>query len=164
MDTIATFSNRSNARRAAEAMIRRGTAPAVDYGIKPLDKGRFEIAWKAAAEPTEPATAAAAAEPAPEFQPAAAGRAPQKSRYAIDPAVIAAGRLPEKAPVVTSAANQHYQKKFDALFALATAGDWDAVRDYVIRGSNSYSKMVVRYREDLLAVHAASRATAECAS
>src|SRR6202030_3258728 len=30
------------------AMIRKGTAPAVDYGIKPSDDGRFEIVWKSA--------------------------------------------------------------------------------------------------------------------
>jgi len=41
-----TFSTRSNARRAAEKMITAGTAPAVDYGIKPRDDGRFEIVWK----------------------------------------------------------------------------------------------------------------------
>jgi hypothetical protein len=83
---------------------------------------------------------------------------PSLSRYAIDPEAIAAGRLPEKAPVVTSAANPHYQKHFDRLFDLAKAGDWDAVRDYKVTGSNSYSKMVARYRQDLLAVHAASEA------
>jgi hypothetical protein len=91
----------------------------------------------------------------------ATATAPQKSsrsRYAVDPEAIAAGRLPEKAPLVTSAANAHYQKHFDRLFALAKAGDWDAVRDYKVTGSNSYSKMVVRYRQDLLAVHAASEA------
>ena len=81
---------------------------------------------------------------------------PSPSRYAIDPEAIAVGRLPEKAPVVTSAANPHYQKHFDRLFGLAKAGDWDAVRDYKVTGSNSYSKMVARYREDLLALHAAS--------
>src|SRR5204862_1508179 len=37
---------RKNAKRAAEAMIRKGTAPAVDFGIKPSDNGRFEIVWK----------------------------------------------------------------------------------------------------------------------
>jgi hypothetical protein len=87
--------------------------------------------------------------------------APQKSsrsRYAIDPEVIAAGRLPQRAPVVTSAANPHYQKHFDRLFGLAKAGDWDGVRNYEVKGSNSYSKMVARYRQDLLAVHAASEA------
>jgi hypothetical protein len=41
-----TFSTRSNARRAAEKMITAGIAPAVDYGIKPRDDGRFEIVWK----------------------------------------------------------------------------------------------------------------------
>jgi hypothetical protein len=89
----------------------------------------------------------------------ATATAPQKSsrsRYAIDPEAIAAGRLPEMAPVVTSATNPHYQKYFDRLFGLAKAGDWDAVRDYRITGSNSYSKMAARYRQDLLALHAAS--------
>jgi hypothetical protein len=79
-----------------------------------------------------------------------------RSRYRIDPEAIAAGRLPETVPVVTSATNPHYQKYFDRLFGLAKAGDWDAVRDYRITGSNSYSKMVARYRQDLLALHAAS--------
>ena len=47
MDTTASsFTLRKNAKRAAEAMIRKGTAPAVDYGIKPRDDGRFEIVWK----------------------------------------------------------------------------------------------------------------------
>lgn len=80
------------------------------------------------------------------------------SRDAIDPEAVAAGRLPQRAPVVTSAANPHYQKHFDRLFDLAKAGDWDAVREYKITGSNSYSKRVARYRQDLLAVHAASEA------
>jgi hypothetical protein len=274
--TASSFTLRKNAKRAAEAMIRKGTAPAIDYGIKPSANGRFEIVWKTAkaapatdeveiqlAEasadepaaalpteasqpapaPTEPATtdaapqptseAEAASQPAPvAAEPTAAlsepapkgewpngtrvmvrkgkswreatiisrldpdhwraeypgggsgmyrqadiraydpkrdataakqprrakGTAPQKpsrSRYSIDPEAIAAGRLPQKAPVVTSAANPHYQKHFDRLFGLAKAGDWDAVRNYEVKGSNSYSKMVARYRQDLLALHAA---------
>src|SRR5580692_2786802 len=278
MDTTASrFTLRKNAKRAAEAMIRKGIAPAVDYGIKLSDDGRFEIVWKiatsapttdeveteiaeasaeqpaaaslaeATSQPapsaTEPAMASAApqptseaeaasqpapvttepfpalSEPAPnqwphgtsvmvrkrkswreatiisrldpdywraeypgggsgmfreadiraydaerDARPAAQSRrakatAPQKSsrsRYAMDAETITAGRLPQKAPVVTSAANPHYQKHFDRLFALARAGDWDAVRDYRGTGSNSYSKMVARYRQDLLAVHVAS--------
>jgi hypothetical protein len=78
-----------------------------------------------------------------------------RSRYGIDPEAIAAGRLPDKAPVVTSAANPHYQKRFDDLHKLAVAGDWAAVRDYKVTGSNSYSKLVARYQKDLLALHAA---------
>src|SRR5277367_2675237 len=80
-----------------------------------------------------------------------------RSRYAMDPEAIAAGRLPQRAPVVTSAANPHYQKHFDRLFGLAKAGDWDGVRNYEVKGSNSYSKMVARYRQDLLAMHALRR-------
>jgi hypothetical protein len=278
--TASSFTLRKNAKRAAETMIRKGAAPAVDYVIEPSANGRFEIVWKiaktlpatdevesqltkasgsqpAAALPTEassqpapaatePATtdaapqpvseAEAASQPAPGatkpapalFEPApnnewsagtrvmvrkrkswreatiisrldpdhwraeypgggsgmfrgadirapdpkhdatpakqprrAKATAPQKSsrsRYAIDPETIAAGRLPQTAPVVTSAANPHYQKHFDRLFGLARAGDWDGVRNYEVKGSNSYSKMVARYRQDLLAVHVASEA------
>src|SRR5207253_1102818 len=97
----------------------------------------------------------------PPSSPGATATAPQKSsrsRYAIDPEAIAAGRLPQRAPVVTSATNPHYQKHFDRLFDLAKAGDWDGVRNYDIKGSNSYSKMIARYRQDLLTVHAASEA------
>jgi hypothetical protein len=255
MDTTASsFTLRKNAKRAAEAMIRKEAAPAVDYDITLSDDGRFEIVWKiakavpttdeveieiaeasadqpAAASPTEAASqpapvatepALALSEPAPKnewpdgtrvmvrkhkswreatiiscFDPdlwraeypgggsgmfrkadirahdtkrdatpaeqarRAKATAPQtssRSRYAIGPEAIAAGRLPQRAPVVTSAANPHYQKHFDRLFDLAKAGDWDGVRNYEVKGSNSYSKMVARYRQDLLAVHAASEA------
>jgi hypothetical protein len=60
-------------------------------------------------------------------------RAASRSRYALDPAVIAAGKLPDSAPVVTSAANPHYQKRFDELHKLAAAGDWAAVRERLMR-------------------------------
>jgi hypothetical protein len=93
--------------------------------------------------------------PARQSRRGKAPAAPQgsRSRYAIDPDLIAAGRLPDKAPEVTSATNRRYQVHFDKLLELAAAGDWDAVRDYQVTGSNSYSKMVARYRLDLLAVH-----------
>ena len=49
MDTTASsFTLRKNAKRAADAMIRKATAPAVDYVIKPTEDGRFEIVWKSA--------------------------------------------------------------------------------------------------------------------
>src|SRR5258705_9029476 len=202
MDTTASrFTLRKNAERAARAMIRKGTAPAVDYGIKPSDDG-FEIVWKitktapttdeveteiaeaSAEQPAAASLAEAASQPAPvatepfpalsepapnqwphgtsvmvrkrkswreatiisrldpdhwrgeypgggsgmfreadiraydaerDARPAAQSRraketTPQKSsrsRYAIDPETITAGRLPQRAPVVTSAANHH---------------------------------------------------------
>jgi hypothetical protein len=279
MHTIAcSFTLRKNAKRAAETMIRKGTAPAVDYVVEPSDDGRFKIVWTTAkAAPTDEAEtetveaadqpaaasstetgsqhapaatklattgavpgpaseaeiapyptsattdpAAALSEPAPKnewphgtrvmvrkrkswreatiisrldpdhwraeypgggsgmfrevdiraYDPkrnttlarqrrraqATTSQTAPRSRYAIDPAAIAAGNLPDKAPVVTSKANPHYQKHFDRLFGFAKAGDWDAVRDYKLTGSNSYSKMIARYRQDLLAVHAASEA------
>src|SRR6202035_331382 len=67
MDTTASsFTARNNAKRAAEKMIANGKAPAVDYGIRPRDDGRFEIVWKTVPTTgeveTEIATAATAAE------------------------------------------------------------------------------------------------------
>jgi len=120
---------------------------------------------------TQLATAAqlsCAEEPAPEApKPARRSRRSttitaaklSRSQYAINADMIAAGKVPEKPPVVTSKANPHYQKRFDTLHGYAAACDWDAVRDYKVTGSNSYSKMVARYRQDLLALHAASEAT-----
>ncbi|MFZ1092015.1 MAG: hypothetical protein WAN75_22805, partial [Xanthobacteraceae bacterium] len=57
MHTIAcSFTLRKNAKRAAETMIRKGTAPAVDYAVEPSDDGRFKIVWKTAkAAPTDEA-------------------------------------------------------------------------------------------------------------
>ena len=47
MDTTASrFTLRKNAKRAAEAMIRKGTAPAVNYGIKPSDDGGLRSSGK----------------------------------------------------------------------------------------------------------------------
>ena len=64
--TAASFTARNNAKRAAEKMIANGKAPAVDYGIRPRDDGRFEIVWKTVPTTgeveTEIATAATAAE------------------------------------------------------------------------------------------------------
>jgi hypothetical protein len=84
MDATATFTLRKNAKRAAEAMIRKGTAPAIDYRIKHSDDGRFEIVWKTAktlptigeveteiAEASADQPAASEAEPAPQLAPAA---------------------------------------------------------------------------------------------
>jgi hypothetical protein len=82
--TTATFTLRKNAKRAAEAMIRKGTAPAIDYRIKQSDDGRFEIVWKTArtaptigeveteiADVSADQPAASEAEPAPQLGPAA---------------------------------------------------------------------------------------------
>jgi hypothetical protein len=106
-------------------------------------------------------------EPAPEApKPArrsprrttAAPAKPSRSQYSINTDMITAGQLPERPPVVTSKANPYYQKHFDRLLELAKTGNWDAVRDYKVTGSNSYSKLIARYRQDLLALHAALEA------
>jgi|SRR5271167_4453773 len=94
MDTTASsFTLRKNAKRAAEAMIRKGTAPAVDYDINPSDNGRFEIVWKTAkAAPTTDEVEIEIAE-APADQPAAASpteAASQPAPAATEPATTEA--------------------------------------------------------------------------
>src|ERR1700730_197992 len=80
--TASSFTLRKNAKRAAEAMIRKGTAPAVDYGIKPSDDGRFEIVWKSAkTAPTTDEVETEIAE-APANQPAAASPTEDTSQHA----------------------------------------------------------------------------------
>jgi hypothetical protein len=201
MDTTASsFSTRSNAKRAAERMIGKGTAPERNYALQGRE-GRFEIVWKRAPITTESTQTANAQsnqydrshmpqqESEPRQSPGGSGifretnirayeaesdakpatqpgrnkttgrKKASLSKYGIDPKAVDAGRLPEKPPVVTSAANLHYQKHFDRLFELAKTGNWDALGDYLISGSNSYAKRVARYREDLLALRAASKAS-----
>src|SRR5271155_605715 len=99
MDTTTSgFTLRKNAKRAAEAMIREGTAPAVDYVIKPSDNGRFEIVWKIAK--TAPTTDEVETEIAKVSadQPAAASpteAAPQPAPAAAEPATTDVAPQPE---------------------------------------------------------------------
>jgi hypothetical protein len=90
----------------------------------------------------------------------AAGAATKRtSKSAELDAAAARGVMPEK-PICTSPANKdQYQKRFDFLAERATAGDWEAVRAYEVKGVNSYAKMVKRYRERLLTAHEAQQAS-----
>ncbi len=83
-----------------------------------------------------------------------ADKAPRVSKVATA-TLTATGEMPTK-PIITSATNAGYQKRFDKVEALALAGDWDGVRDYAINGVNSYAQMLRNYRERVLAAHAAS--------
>src|SRR5438045_933525 len=122
MDTTgSSFTLRKNAKRAAEAMIRKGTAPAIDYGIKPSANGRFEIVWKtvkaapttdeveiqlAEASADEPAAAlpTEAAQPAPAApEPATSDAAPEPVSESED-ASQPAPRVPEPAPALSEQA------------------------------------------------------------
>jgi hypothetical protein len=99
------------------------------------------------------ATRTAISEPAVSADRPTVNREPAKEsrRRAADEA-LSKGVTIQK-PVITSKTNQHYQRRFDRLAELAAAGDWDAVRVYEIKGSNTYSKMLERYRRQLLASH-----------
>src|SRR5438874_7442465 len=113
--TASRFTLRKNAERAARAMIRKGTAPAVDYGIKSSDDG-FEIVWKiaktvpttdeveteiaevSAERPAAASLAEAASQPAPAAtEPATANAAPQpasEAEAASQPAPVATEPFP----------------------------------------------------------------------
>jgi hypothetical protein len=229
-----TFTQRNNAKRAAERMIDKGTAPSIDYKLHEREDGRIEIVWKAGEAPTTEQIEqeieagdehAGAAEDngfgpdpwppgarvqvalgkrrirlgtvdyqvdakywrvfldgpsktsnlyrgdqlsAPASHDAFLGRVgPAKkeraartgpkrtSKSAELDAAAAQGVMPEK-PICTSEANKkQYQPRFDFLAERAAAGDWDAVRNYEVKGINSYAKMVKQYRERLLAAHEA---------
>src|ERR1700746_1847811 len=113
--TASSFTLRKNAKRAAEAMIRKGTAPAVDYDIKPSGDGRFEIVWKSAQNAptsdeveTEIAEAsadqpAAASPTEPASQPAPAATEAATTDAAPQPASEAEAAS-QSAPVATEAA------------------------------------------------------------
>src|SRR5437762_13134153 len=119
--TASSVTLRKNAKRAAEALLRKGTAPAVEYGIKPTGDGRFVIVWKtakaapatdeveiqlaeasvdepAAALPTEASQAAPAA-----TEPATSDAAPQPVSEA-GAASQPAPRVPEPAPALSGRA------------------------------------------------------------
>jgi hypothetical protein len=55
--------------------------------------------------------------------------------------------------VITSPANLHRQKHFDKLAELVDAGDFEAISAYNMKGIDSYSKMINRYRDIILIAH-----------
>ncbi len=73
-------------------------------------------------------------------------------RIAKEFAQATEGVMPVK-PTVTSATNMHRQKHFDRLCAHAEAGEWDKVSAYQMKGTDTYAKMIHRYRDQLLAAH-----------
>src|ERR1700737_2547720 len=95
--TASSFTLRKNAKRAAEAMIRKGTAPAFDYDINPSGNGRFKIVWKTVkAAPTSNEVETEIAEASAD-QPAAASPTEAASQPA-PVAIEAAPALSEPAP------------------------------------------------------------------
>lgn len=89
-------------------------------------------------------------EPRAPRQPGDGTRGNYKSREADEAA--ARGQMPEK-PVILSPTNQHRQKHFDKLAEMAEAGSWDEVAAYDMKGVDSYSKLINKYRDRLLTAH-----------
>jgi hypothetical protein len=85
----------------------------------------------------------------------ASAKQPRPNKEAELDEATARGVMPEK-PIITSPANQHYQKRFDRLAELAAADDWTAIEAYAVNGSNTYAEKLRRYRDRLLIAHAAS--------
>jgi hypothetical protein len=57
--------------------------------------------------------------------------------------------------VITSAANAHRQKHVDKLEKMAADGDWEGVHSFHMKGIDSYSAMINRHRDRILAAHEA---------
>ena len=151
MDTTASsFTLRKNAKRAAEAMIRKGIAPAVDYGIKLSDDGRFEIVWKiATSAPTtdevETETAEASAE-----QPAAASLAEATSQpapSATEPATANAAPQPTSEAEAASQPAPVTTEPFPALSEPAP-NQWPHGTSVMVRKRKSWREATIISRLD----------------
>jgi len=115
-------------------------------GAKGARDPRYAIIWAKLAGPGGTAAAPPAAvkhgrgrkrRPASDRgSPAVRSSSSRHSRNAELDAAAAAGIMPEK-PIVTSQANTRGQKRFDFLAERAAAGDWTAVKAYVIKSFNS---------------------------
>lgn len=58
--------------------------------------------------------------------------------------------IPEK-PIIKSKVNApRYQRHLDYLFERAAAADWTAVREFRIKESDNYRKLIMDYRQRLL--------------
>lgn len=159
-----TFSNASNARRAARKTLAAGEAPSASFeieriGAKDAQDARYAIVWDKLADAT-PVKAAKALRGGEARQTASvtaisARRRPRSANVELDAAAVA-GIMPEK-PVVISQANIRGQKRFDYLAERAAAGDWAAIKAYVINSNNTQAKQLKRYQARLLAYYETTR-------
>ncbi len=81
---------------------------------------------------------------------------PRRTKNTAADELAATGVLPEK-PIVTSETNKHRQRHFDYLATAAQEGRWDDVAAKHMAGIDTYSHAINRYRDRLLAAHAAQQ-------
>ena len=79
---------------------------------------------------------------------------PRRTKNAAADELAASGVAPEK-PIVTSETNKHRQRHFDYLAKAAEEGRWEDVAAKHMSGVDTYSHAINRYRDRLLAAHAA---------
>ena len=150
MDTTASsFTLRKNAKRAAEAMIRKGTAPAVDYDINPSGNGRFEIVWKTVkAAPTSDEVETEIAEALAD-QPAAASpteAASQPGPAATEPATTDAAPQPASAAEAVSQPAPGATEPAPAL--PASKSEWPHGTRVMVRKRKSWREATIISRLD----------------
>src|SRR5437868_9800953 len=149
--TASSFTLRKNAKRAAEAMIRRGTAPAVDYCIKPSDNGRFEIVWKIAqAAPTTDEVEIKIAEASADqpVAPSPTQAASQRAPAATEPATTETA--PQRASEVEAASQPApaATKPAAALSEPAPKNEWSAGTRVMVRNRKSWREATIITRLD----------------
>jgi hypothetical protein len=157
MDASKTYSDRSNARKAAKRLIAAGKAPASEFDIDAGVDERFAIVWKIA-EAAKPARGKRQTEPKSERgwdtppaapkPPTADGQAKAKATpRAIAQAAAEQGTLPQP-PDFTANTHKPYRKRLAALVALVEAGDLEGLRAVEMLPPRSSSpKALHRYRD-----------------
>src|SRR5438477_8281829 len=152
MDTTASrFTLRKNAERAARAMIRKGTAPAVDYGIELSDDGRFEIVWKTVkAAPTSDEVETEIAEASAD-QPAAASpteAASQPAPAATELATTDAAPQPASEVEAASQPAPAATEPAPALSEPAPKNEWPHGTRVMVRKRKSWREATIVSRLD----------------
>jgi hypothetical protein len=160
--TTQTYSNRSNARKAALRQIETGKAPATSFDIDKTDGARFEVMWNIVETPAQPAeapagTPAETAQPEDSAEPKAKrsrkqqtadgqAKPPTGQRAAARPAAQQ-GTLPQQ-PDFTANTHKPYRKRLAVLVALVEAGNLEGLRAVEMLPPRSSSpKALHRYRD-----------------
>jgi hypothetical protein len=149
--TTSSFTLRKNAKRAAEAMIRKGTAPAVDYSIEPCENGRFEIDWKIAntvrtTDKVETEIAEASADQPPAASPTEA--ASQPAPAATAPATSDAAPQPVSEAEAASQPAPRVSEPAPALNERAPKNEWPHGTRVMVRKGKSWHEATIISRLD----------------
>jgi hypothetical protein len=149
MSDTKTYSNRSNAQRAAKAELGADAIAGVDFHVYEASKGQF--AWKRGKAPEGNPAASKAGKPAKAPKAAKEPKAPREEKAkplgkrAATEAAAADGKLPAP-PDFTAATHARYRGKLAEVVAMAEAGDIKGLKAYQLNPISTSPKAIDRYR------------------